>query len=159
MALATQSASLVRQKVKNALLNADPGAWYAFKSIFLYLSSIKGNPDLQFVPIDGTEIDAAGGQDHGVDAACTVYAVYLKKAATDTDTYYALFDDATDDAGAGTDGRLSIGLLQSGDTFIGWYPDGIPMAAGIVSKGYTDFDGTTDANQADTPNGFLIIAA
>jgi hypothetical protein len=33
------------------------------------------------------------------------------------------------------------------------------MAAGVVAKSYTDWDGTTDTSAGDAPNGFAIVGA
>jgi hypothetical protein len=128
------------------------------KTLFLHLASNKGNPDLAFLPITATSIDDAGGQVL-VDAACTLYAVYGKKAATATDVYLGIFDDAADDAGAGTDGRVILPFLVSGEESFWFSPNGLPMAAGVVAKAYTDFDGTTDSTDTDCPNGFAIVGA
>ena len=156
MALTTESAGKVRQKTKE--FSKSPGIFYALKSLFLHLVANKGNPDLAFLPITATAIDDAGGQVL-VDAACTLYAVYGKKAATATDVYLAIFDDATDDAGAGTDGRLVMPFLTTGCEGFWMDPNGVAMAAGVVAKAYTDFDGTTDSTDTDCPNGFAIVAA
>lgn len=156
MALTTESAGRVRQKCRAHL--RDPGVYLALKSLFLHLASNKGNPDLAFLPIIGTDADAAGGQVL-VDAACTLYAVYGKKTATATDSYLAIFDDASDDSGAGTDGRIVLPFLAASEEAFYLSPDGLTMAAGVVAKAYTDFDGTTDTSAGDAPNGFAIVAA
>lgn len=156
MALTVESATKVRQKTRMAVRN--PGIFYALKALFLHLACNKGNPDLFFATITGTTVDDAGGQVL-VDAPCTLYAVYGKKAATATDVYLAIFDDATDDAGAGTDGRVVLPFLLSGEEAFYLSPDGLTLAAGCVAKAYTDFDGTTDSTDTDCPNGFAIIGA
>jgi hypothetical protein len=160
MALSLEDGNKVWQKVNKALADAEPAAVFAFRGLKQWLAEQKGNPQLQFVTIDGTVIDTAtNGQDHGIDAAHRIYGLYLKKANTATDTYFAVYDDATNVSGGATDARMSIGLLEAKETFIGVYPDGLVMADGLISKGWTDFDGTTDANEADTPNGFYVLGA
>ena len=156
MALTTESAGLVRQRSRE--FSKSPGIFYMLKQLFLYLAANKGNPDLAFLPITSTSIDNAGGQVL-VDAACVVYAVYGKKAATATDVYLVLFDDATDDTGAGTDGRVVIPFLAASEEGFYFNPTGLSMATGIVAKAYTDFDGTTDSTDTDCPDGFVIVAA
>lgn len=156
MALTTESAGRVRQKTKE--FSKSPGIFYALKSLFLHLAANKGNPDLAFLPITSTSIDDSGGQVL-VDAACTLYAVYAKKLATATDVYLAIFDDATDDAGAGTDGRIVLPFLAASEESFWMNPNGLTMATGVVAKAYTDFDGTTDSTDTDCPNGFAIVAA
>jgi len=157
MALSTESAGKVRQKTR--AYTQSPAIFYALKGFFLYWATNKDNADLQFVPYAGTDTEAAGGADTGIDAAHTVYVFYGKKTATAEDVYLYLFDDATNDAGAGTDGRANLVFLGSGDEAIAIYPDGIPMTAGLVVKAYTDFDGTTDSTAGAAPNGFVIIGA
>lgn len=156
MALTTQSANLVRQKTY--MTNRNPGIFYALKALFLHLAANKGNPDLAIINIDGATADDASGQIL-VNAACTLYAVYGKKTATDTDSYLVLFDDAADDTGAATDARIVLPFLISGDEHIFIASNGIPMAAGLVAKTYTDFDGVTDSTAGDSPNGFVIVGA
>ncbi len=115
MAISLESAGKVRLKTYGAGL--DPLVYAQLKAFFQHWATHKGNADLQFLPFTGTSIDDAGGQVLA-DAACTVYAVYARKgtldqrtAGTATDSYLAIFDDATDDTGAGTDGRLVLPLM------------------------------------------------
>jgi hypothetical protein len=161
MAISLESANKVRQKTYAAGL--DPLVYAQLKAFFQYWATHKGNADLQFIPFASTSIDDAGGQVLA-DAACTLYAVYLRKgtidqrtAGTATDSYVAIFDDATDDAGAGTDGRLTLPSLTASESTLWSNSAGIVMATGVVAKAYTDFDGTTDSSAGDAPNGFVII--
>lgn len=158
MSLSVENANLVRQKVKIALANAHPMTQAAFEAFQKYMATQKGNPDLQFIPFVGTSIDDAGGQVLA-DAACTVYGVWGKKAATATDVYLVLLDDATDDSGGATDARLSVAFLESGEEGLLLFPKGLTMAAGVVAKAYTDYDGTTDSSAGDCPDGFIIVGA
>jgi hypothetical protein len=162
MAISLESAGKVRQKAYG--LGLDPLVYRQLQAFFQYWATTKGNADLQFIPFLGTSIDDAGGQVLA-DAACTLYAVYARKgtldqrtAGTATDAYLAIFDDATDDAGAGTDGRLVLPLMVASESAFYCTPAGIVMGTGVVAKSYTDFDGTTDSSAGDAPNGFVIIA-
>lgn len=159
MALALTDAQLVWQRVDIALagLNATPPAKAAFLALRRYFNQVN-NPQLQFVAFVPTSMDDAGGQDTGLDAAHRLIALYGKKAATATDVYLYAFDDATNDAGAGTDGRANLVFLESSGEAWCIYPTGIPMVDGLVIKAYTDFDGTTDSTDTDCPNGFAIVA-
>lgn len=164
MSLSTQSAGIVRGKAFNAVANGrtsnptSPVIFHALKALFLHLSMNKGNPDLAWAPFVSTTVDDAGGQVL-IDAACTLYAVYGKKANTATDVYLVIFDDATDDAGAGTDGRVVLPFLTASGEGFYINPDGISMPSGVVAKAYTDFDGTTDSTASDCPDGFVIVGA
>lgn len=157
MATALESSSKVERRVKEWPLG--PTAQAAFKAFFKNWAANKGNADLQLVPFLGTSTEAAGGADTGVDAAHRVYAFYGKKTNTAEDVYLYLFDDATNDAGAGTDGRANLVFLEASTEAFAFYPSGLPMTAGLVVKAYTDFDGTTDSTAGAAPNGFVIIGA
>lgn len=157
MALALQEANLVRQKTRAYTLN--PFVFYALKSFFLYHSQ-RGNAQLQFLDINQTDTTTGDGQDHGVDAACQVYFVYVKKNATATDAYYKLYDDLDNDSEEVGDLRIDVALLESADIFVGVYPDGMPLAAGVASTFTTTAGDTATQNaEADAGNGFMIIGA
>jgi hypothetical protein len=157
MALTTESAGRVRQKTR--VYTQSPAILMALKAVFLYLATTKKNPDLAFLPITGSDADAATGQVLS-DSPCIVYAVYGRKPeGADTDAYLNLFDDATDDAGAATDTRVSIDFQSGGDEAFLIFPQGLDMATGLVAKAYTDYDGTTDSVAGDAPNGFVIVSA
>jgi hypothetical protein len=159
MALSLEDGNKVWQRVKIALADANPATQMAFAGLKTWLAQQKGNPQLQFVPFLSTSVDDAGGHDLGIDAACRVYAFWGKKAATATDVYLYIFDDATNDAGAGTDGRANLVFLEASKEAFAIYPSGIPIVDGVVVKAYTDFDGTTDSTDTDCPNGFVILGA
>jgi hypothetical protein len=168
MALSTENALLVRQKVYNALQNqtgttagsGDPSAWYAFKSWFLSMAANKGNPNLQFVSFNATDAVAGDGQDHGIDAACKLYAVYVKKTSTTTDTWFRVIDDADNDSEVVGDVRLEIALIGANDVFFGFYPNGLDITDGVVSTfTTTPGDTATQSDAADAGNGFLILGS
>lgn len=162
MALALESASLVERKVTtftSSQVGKGPFAERAFKTFFKDWASNHGNADLQIIRYAGLSAEGASGQDMGVDAAHRVYAIYGKKTATAEDVYLYFFDDATNDAGAGTDGRGQLVFIEASTEAFAFYPSGIPMVDGIVIKAYTDFDGTTDTTAGAAPNGFVIIGA
>lgn len=166
MALATENSNLVWQKAKIALASEPTGAGSAtpkpaldaFKSLKEYLATVLGNPDLELVPIVSTTVDAASGAVLA-DVACTLYGVFLKKLATATDVYLHILDDATDDTGVATDTRVMLAMLESEESAFAIYPNGMPMAAGVVAKAYTTAAGATDSTETDCPNGFVIISA
>jgi hypothetical protein len=152
MALSLESANKVRLKTRG--FNLDESARNALKSFFLYWAQHKGNADLQFLPFSEAECDAAGGTAKA-DAACKVHFVYVKKEASDTDNYFKIFDDATDDSTT-TDQRLALPLFISGETQVWHSNQGLPCAAGVVVTQHTTSEGTTDGS--DGGSGFVIIA-
>lgn len=157
MALALESASVVSRKVKNYIKN--PLATKSFDEFFKWWASNRQNADLQLIRFLGTGAEGSAGEDEGIDAAHRVYAIYGKKTDTAEDVYLYFFDDATNDAGAGTDGRGQLVFIEAQKEAFAFYPAGIPMVDGIVIKAYTDFDGTTDSTSGAAPNGFVIIGA
>ena len=172
MALSVESANLVRQRAVNAVENASPYVQEALKAFFRWWATHKGNNDLQFLAIDPTTAITGDGQDFGVDAAHQVYFVYVRKTGTDgvgnaTDSYLQVIDDADNDSELRADVRITAGLLEAGDTFVAAYPDGLPMAEGIVVTFSTtpagaqagDSDVYTQSAAADAGPGFIIIGA
>jgi hypothetical protein len=63
MALSTENANLVWQKVKMALMDASPAVQQQFADLKMYLSTQGRNPDLQFIPFTETQAIANGGTD------------------------------------------------------------------------------------------------
>lgn len=169
MALAVVNANLVRQKVYNAIASSgrgttagsgDPSAWYAFKAFFLNVAANKGNPDLQFYAFNATSAVAGDGEDTGIDAACQLYAAYVKKTATAVDTWFRVIDDADNDSEVVGDVKLEAALLEAGDIFFAFYPNGLPFADGVVvTFTTTPGDTATQSSAADAGDGFLILGA
>lgn len=157
-AASLESANKVWQRVNIALAGASPCAQRQFRALKEWLSTQKGNPDLQFLPFVNTSIDDATGQAL-VGSAVRIVGIYGKKAATATDVYLAIFDDTTDDAGGATDGRIVLPFLEASEEQVFISPAGVSMAAGVVAKAYTDYDGTTDSTDTDCPSGFVIVKA
>jgi hypothetical protein len=139
MALVTQSGNLVWQKVKNYLSNvniaskgANPVSQNAFLALKQYLAQNKRNPDLKFCPVDGTVNSSDGGNTASqvlVDAACTLYAIYLVKKGS-TETIFKWTNHATTAATDGTqDGAICATV--AGDV-AEIYPDGRALSAGLT---------------------------
>ena len=159
MAYGLESAGNVAKRVSHVTgVSATVSA--TLKAFFKDWAANHGNADLQFVPYIGESTAGAShasGQDLAVDGASRVYAFYGKKTATAEDVYLYLFDDTANDAGGATDARAGLVFLEASAEAIVLYPTGLPMAAGIVAKAYTDFDGTTDSTDGACGNGFVII--
>lgn len=160
MALSTENSLLVWQKAKVALeaLGASPVEIAMFKALKERLAGVGGNPDLQLVFVSSTDVDDANGKVLA-DVPCKFYAGYFKKQNNATDCYLAILDDEADDASPVADVRAVVGLIDANERAAIVYPAGMNMAKGIVAKAYTEFDGTTDAADTTTPNGFVIISA
>lgn len=153
MAVSLESAGKVRLKTYG--LGLDPLVYAQLKGFFQYWATHKGNADLQLFNFSEAECDAAGGTAK-LSGACTVHFVYVKKAASDTDNYFKIFDDATDDTTT-TDQRLALPLFISGEAQVWQSNAGLPLATGIVVTQHTTSEGTTDGS--DGGSGFIIVAA
>ena len=166
MAVALQSPNLVWQKVKNALSNiqvagvgANPASQNAFLDLKAYLSQDKRNPQLQFLPIDGTYNSSDGGNNVSqvlIAGACTIYAIYLKKSGT-VETIVKYSNNATTAATDGTqDG--AIAATAAGDVFE-IYPDGRALATGFTLTEDTTRTTATLTLLANQMSGFAIVGA
>lgn len=158
MALTTQSANLVRQKTY--MINRNAGVFYALKALFLHLAANKGNPDLFLKNIDGTYSSSDGGNNASqvlVDAACTIYAVYLKKFGSTAVSFKVTNHAST----ATTDGTQTLGYIlttaSEEDLFL--FPSGKAMSTGVTVTENTTATGSTLTLVANRADGFVIVGA
>lgn len=154
------------QKVKNALSainvaskGASPATQGAFLDLKFYLSQDKRNPNLQFVPIDGTVNSSDGGNTVSqvlANAACTLYGIYLFKSGS-TET---IFKGTNNASTATTDGTqdLAIAATVAGDVFE-IYPDGRAMSSGLTVTEDTARTTATLTLLANQMSGFVVIGA
>lgn len=166
MALTTQSAGLVRQKAYNAVygngtttLPNSPFNFYAVKALFLHLAANKANPDLFYKNIDGALNSSDGGNTVSqvlVDAACTLYAVFLRKRGS-TETVFKASNNATTAATDGTQ-DLAFALTVAGTELI-VYPDGRALSTGLTVTEDTTRTGSTLTLLANRIDGFVIVGA
>lgn len=159
MALVTESANRVRQKTYNSV-RTSPGAYYALKALFLHLAANKGNPDLFYKNIDGTYSSSDGGNNASqvlVDAACTLYAVWVKKLGS-TAVSLKLTNHAST---ATTDGTQDLGYkittLNEEDLFL--FPTGRAFSTGLTMTENTTQTGSTLTLLANRLDGFVIVGA
>lgn len=154
--LTVEAPVLTWQRVDVVLNQATPGAQALFRGFKSWIMQQKAGMSLQFIPISDQTVDT-----NPLDGAIRVYAVYLKKQPTATDAYFKVTDDATDDTTA-DDQKVTLPLFESGKESIAFFPDGIPLAAGLVTASYTapsGNNGTTATTAGDGPNGFLLVGA
>lgn len=159
MALTLESANKVRQKSR-LLWVRNPGVFYAVKTWFLYHATNNGNPDLQFVAIDGNTSSSDGGNSASqvlADAPCKVYALYLKKAGA-TATFFKATNHAST---ATTDGTQDLGykLTTSGEESVWIYPAGHSLSVGLTITENTAATTGTLTLAANKIDGFVIIGA
>lgn len=154
MALSLENANLVWQKAKIALesLGAKRVHVEALRQLKEYLSSVRSNPDLQFVAFANLTGDTVVA-----DAACQLYAIFAKKQATATDAFLKAVDHAT--TAAGTTFFLCVELAEASEQVLLIFPGGIPQASGITLVSSTTDTGGTDSTSGDGPDGFCIIGS
>ena len=153
MAISIENANKVRQKCNADTL--DKSAFRALQAFFQYWATEKGNADLQYIPFSEADCDDADGTGLA-DAACTLHFVYIKKAASATDNYFKIFDNATVDTTT-TDQRLVLPLFVSEESQVWQSNKGLPLAVGLTVTQHTTSEGTTDGS--DGGGGFVIVAA
>lgn len=158
MALTTQSSNKVWNKVNKALAGANPGIVDAFRGLKLWLSTQKGNPDLQFIPFSAEDIVTNNGKLASVGAS-TLYGVYFAGRRTSgTTAAFAAVHDASDNSATTTtvvtakfNASGQAAALVSG---VGW-----PLATDATISCATAVGGATESAAADAADGFIIVGA
>lgn len=158
MALTTENANLVWQKVKMALMDASPAVQQQFADLKMYLSTQGRNPDLQFIPFTETQAIANGGTDL-VGAACTVYAIYYKGKRTTGTTAAFLSLNAAADNNATTLVIWSSRLKVTGQKGAAFWPTGQASETGLTISCATAIGGATESTTPDGADGFVIVGA
>ena len=160
MAVSLQDPVLVWQKVRNALVNANPAAQAAFKGLKEYLAQQKGNPQLQFLPLaDGDLVTATGYTP--VAAACTLYGVWFIKNGTGTGTGTDSWLTIANDTSNTTDATKFVALMTSlaAQQVYATYPDGLAFGTDITFTGETSAQDGTESTGGDSGSGFALIGA
>lgn len=168
MALVTESAGRVRQKAYLAVYGNATGTssntnspfnFYVMKAFFLHWAANKGNLDLFYKNVDGTYSSSDGGNNASqvlCDAACTLYAVFLRK----TGATEVIFKGSNSATTAGTDGTqdVAIALTVAGSVEM-VYADGRAMSSGFTVTEDTTRTGSSLTLKANRADGFVIIGA
>ena len=147
MSLSAQSIVLAKRRAFN--YDFKPSTQLALQALFSYLNQFKGGPDLQIVPFDnltGTDAIIA-------DAACKVYAIWLKKETT-----VAAFFKGSDHASVSSSTAPEIALRQNTieeDLLI--FPNGLALTTGLTVSSDTTSDGNTTSAAGDGATGFVIL--
>lgn len=157
MALSLESTNNVWAKVNTSLdsLGANSAIRDQFRALKAYLSQIKGNPNLQFVPISNLTAETVIA-----DAACTLYAAFVKKQNTSTAAFFKINDSATTAGAANGAGQVTcVELNAANQQGALLYPAGAPQGTGIAVVSQTNAAGDTDSTSGDGPNGFIVLGA
>jgi hypothetical protein len=152
--LTTETPVTMWDKVDARLSRATPCAQMMFRAMKSWCMQNLRGINLQLL-----DIADLTGFTNPLDGVIRVYAVYVKKQATGTDSFFKIFDNATNDATA-ADARVDIALLDANQENILIFPDGLALASGVVLGAYTAFIGanaTTASTAGDGPNGFMLV--
>lgn len=174
MAVVTQSANLVWQKVKNAISVANPvlaagtnpptgqpgatgAASGAFLDLKMYLSQQKRNPDLQFIPFASEDAIAANG-DLMITGAGTLYAIYVRgrRTSATTASFFQAFDALDNTTATAT---LVTSLFNVTGQEIVWInaTGTMKFATGLTVAFDTTVAGATESTAALSGDGFVIV--
>ena len=158
MALTTQNANLVWQKVNKALAGANPGTVEAFRGLKALLANQKGNPDLQFVPYSAEQITTNLGLAASVGAA-RIYGWYAKgRRTTGTTASFVSLHDAADNS-ATTTTVFTAKFNVTGQEYAGIAPQGFILGTDVTISAATAVGGATESSAADAADGFVIVGA
>lgn len=162
MAIALQNANKVWQKVLSATAGSDASTRDELKALKKYLAGLKGNIDLQFIPINGLVNSSDSGNTAAqvlADAACKLYALVLVKRGTTA----AWFKGSNHASAATTDGTQVItehdANAIAGNEIVRIYKDGKSLSTGLTVTEDTTATGSTLTLAANRFDGFVIIGA
>lgn len=153
MALSLEGINTVKRRARGDTRAV--GVAEALRSLWKHMENL-GNPDLQLVAISG--LDSA---DKVIaDAACKLYAVYIKKPdASTTDSWFKGSNHATVAAANGDITAYLRGTSGGGRSYCVVFHDGLPLGTGLTVGAHTTVNGNTKSAAADAPTGFAIVGA
>ena len=161
MSLSLIDANLAWQEVTKALANANPAIQGQFKALKTYLSTQKGNPQLQFIAFNDAQLTTATGYSP-IGVASTVYGVYFTKTGTSgtgtaTDSWLTLANDASNV----TDATKFVALMTSvaAQQVSAIYPHGLIFGTDLTLSGETSAQDGTESTAGDSGNGFVLVGA
>lgn len=159
MAISTEAANRVRQKT--LMITRNPGVFYSLKALFLHLAANKGNPDLQYVNVDGTKMSSDGGAADQViaDAAANLFAIYLLQRGTTATTFKATDNASTGTSNGGQDVSYIANNGTTAEELLFLFPVGRTLANGLTLREDTTATGSVRTLKANRLDGFVIISA
>lgn len=160
MAFSGQDGVQVWQKVKQALVGANPASQNAFRVLREYMATQGGNPQLQFVPYTKAQSIVNLGTSL-VGGACTLYGWYATttRAAAGVAAFTALHDAADNSATTTTIDTAKIDAVTTVQEFAVVHPRGRAIATDVVISSATAVGGATESALADGNVGFVIVGA
>lgn len=152
MAISTKDPVLIWRQVRGLVRGAmKPQSQLVAEALFTYLAQQGSNPDLQFVPFDYL----TGSNTVIADAACKIYAIFLKKATT-TAAWFKGSDSAS--TGSSTAAEVMTKLASVCEAQL-LYPNGLAMANGFTVISNTTASGNTTTAAGDGAKGFVLLGA
>lgn len=153
-----EGANQVWERVSNFMLTKDgsPVSSAAFlRQLKHWLSTQKGNPKLQLLTFTDVTADQATALTTG---GATLYAIFVKKQNTATDSFFKWNDHGTT-AGGGNGATMqgTLPLLVGNDEVSVIFQPGLILATGFTVAAETTAAGGADTVTGDGPNGFAII--
>lgn len=159
MALATESSNKVWQRVAIALRGSNEASQQEFKALKMYLATQGKNPQLQFVPINGTTSSSDGTATASVillAGACTLYGLYLKKFTGATAVWFKGSNHASTAATDGTQVLAEQSAVASED-ITRLFNTGKTLTLGLTVTQNTTATGSTLTLLANRFDGFVIL--
>lgn len=153
MALTLENINLVRQKTYPD--SHWPGVAENLRALWKHMQQLS-NPDLKIKFVSGLETADVVAS----DAACKVYAIFLKKpSASTTDAWAKGSDHASAAAANGDFVAKLIGTGGGGREYCPVFADGLKMGTGFTVGSHTTVNGSTKSAAADAWTGFVIVGA
>lgn len=159
MAFSGENANLTWQRVQIALdsLNASPHTVAAFKRLKSFLAQDKGNPNLQFIPIDKTVNGSDGGNADTVlcSGAARIYGFFVRKNTGTTAGYNKISNHAS---AIQAQGEIILADTQVSEESVFTSNKGKVFSTGLTYASVTAYNGTTHSTTANSCSGFALIA-
>jgi hypothetical protein len=150
MAINPQDPVLAKRRYFNSVAGSDASASILSKALWSWLMQQGGKPNLQVVEFDHLTADAVIA-----NAACTLYAILLKKTTTTAATFKGS-DHASVQAASTQIIAVTQTAVKVDDVF---YPKGQACALGFTVSSDTTPDGTTDSSGSDGAAGVVLLGA
>jgi hypothetical protein len=161
VAKSLEGANLVWQRVNEFLLtnNISPVSSAAFlRSLKQWLATQKGNPKLQYLSFSDVHAADVATVPELSTGGATLYALFIRKQNTATDSWFKINDSATVAGGAsGANMTVTLPLLVGNDEVACIFTPGLVLATGIRVAAETTAAGGAATSTGDGPNGFAIV--
>lgn len=149
MAISLEDIVKTKQRVRSVRVGFEVDLY--LKALWQNLNA-RGNPQLQYKAIADLGADAIIA-----DAACSIYAIYLKKGTGATGCFFKAADHASSAGTTASDVVHELNAASQEVLFV--YPAGYVQGTGFTVGSDTTADGSTASTSGDGPNGFVLLGA